>query len=99
MKPEDLAASAVPGSAPPQALAPCVKALWWDKCGDWNRAHEAVAEDEGSRDAAWVHAYLHRQEGDLDNARYWYRRAGRPVSTVPLEAEWHDIAAALLGGR
>ena len=49
------------------------------------------------RDAAWVHAYLHRREGDAANARYWYRRAGRPVASSPLEAEWDAIAAALLG--
>ena len=52
--------------------------------------------DEGPRDCAWVHAYLHRVEGDLANASYWYRQAQRPVSSKPLAAEWDAIAEALL---
>lgn len=45
--------------------------------GDWERAHEIVQQDETDLQAAWIHAVLHRIEGDLGNARYWYRRAGR----------------------
>ena len=63
--------------------------------GDWDRAHKIVMADEGA-DAAWVHAYLHRVEGDLPNARYWYRTAGKPIEQGPLEAEWNAIVAALL---
>ena len=98
MTPATLAASASSDPAPPDGLAGPLLALWWDRRGNWDRAHAAVAADEAGRDAAWVHGYLHRREGDLGNARYWYRRAGRPVSTAPLEAEWDEIAAALLKG-
>ena len=56
-----------------------------------------IVQDESSADAAWVHAYLHRVEGDLGNAGYWYRQAGRPVATDSLESEWERIVAALLG--
>ena len=69
--------------------------MWWAGKGDWNKAH-AIVQDEDGADAAWVHAYLHRVEGDLGNAGYWYRRAGKPVATDPLEAEWERIVAALL---
>lgn len=69
-------------------------ALWWQARGNWDRAH-AVAQSIETADAAWVHAHLHRQEGDLENAGYWYRRAGRSVSDLPLRAEWAAIAAAL----
>jgi hypothetical protein len=55
--------------------------------------------DEGGEDCAWVHAYLHRVEGDLDNARYWYRQAQRPVPTRRVAAEWDAIAEALLEGQ
>jgi len=79
----------------PESLPGALKALWWDACGDWHRAHEAAQETSGI-DGAWVHAYLHRKEGDGRNAAYWYRQAGRPVFTGPLEAEWEQIAKELL---
>jgi hypothetical protein len=82
--------------APPPDLAPPVQALWWAAKGDWDKAHTIVMKDE-SHEAAWVHAYLHRVEGDLPNAGYWYRAAGKPVAAGALEAEWGAIAAALLG--
>ena len=97
MTPSTFAASVLSDPAPPDGLALPLAALWWDRRGDWQRAHDAVAADEDGRAAAWVHAYLHRREGDAGNARYWYRRAGRPVATAPLDAEWDEIAAALLG--
>ena len=75
----------------PAALA----ALWHAARDDWERAHEAAQTDEGAADADWVHAYLHRVEGDLENARYWYRRAGKPEATGSLEDEWREIATAL----
>ena len=96
MTPADFGISARDGASPPAGLSAPLLGLWWDRRGDWGRAHEAVAADEDGRDSAWVHAYLHRREGDADNARYWYRRAGRPVSTASLDAEWDEIAAALL---
>ena len=90
-------ASVAKQAAPPDLGAP-MRALWWAAKGDWDKAHKIVMEEEGA-DAAWVHAYLHRVEGDLANAAYWYRTAGKPVAKGALEAEWGAIAAALLGGR
>ena len=75
-----------------------IRALDHAAKGDWDAAHRIVQED-GSRDAAWVHAHLHRVEGDLPNARYWYARAGRPESTAPLEAEREEIRHALQAGK
>jgi hypothetical protein len=69
--------------------------LWWAKKGDWGRAHD-IAMNTGGADCAWVHAWLHRFEGDEGNARYWYREAGRKPATDSLRAEWNSIAAALL---
>ena len=81
-------------STPPDGLGSLLRALWHDAKGDWSRAHEIVQDEEG-RDAAWVHAYLHRKEGDLANAGYWYRRAGKSACETSLEDEWEAIAAAL----
>ncbi len=81
--------------APPCGLGRALEALWHAAKGDWHKAHElAQAEDDAT--GAWVHAYLHRVEGDLSNAAYWYRRAGKPPSQARLEAEWDEIAGALL---
>jgi hypothetical protein len=76
-------------------LSGALLALWWDAKGDWEKAHE-VAQDVAGRDGAWVHAYLHRKEGDLGNAGYWYRRAGRAVATVDLKVEWEGIVGEML---
>lgn len=89
MTPADL--RALP--APPQGAA--LQALWWAAQGNWEAAH-GCAQDGGGRDADWVHAYLHRVEGDLANAGYWYARAGKPAATGGLDAEWESIAGALL---
>jgi hypothetical protein len=80
---------------PPRTLNPALKALWWAKKGNWDTAHRLVM-DETSRAAAWVHAYLHRVEGDEDNARYWYRRARRKPATGGFEAEWERVVGELL---
>ena len=82
-------------SDPPANVPPLVAALWWDAKDDWNRAHE-IAQSVETSDGAWVHAYLHRKEGDTGNAAYWYRQAGQPVCILPLDAEWEQIASALL---
>jgi hypothetical protein len=82
---------------PPEGLPPLVLALWWDAQGNWDRAHE-IAQDIESPDGAWVHAYLHRKEGNIANAGYWYSRAGKPSSQVPLPIEWNEIAQRLLNG-
>jgi hypothetical protein len=71
-------------------------ALWWDAKWDWETAHE-VAQDVEGRDGAWVHAYLHRKEGDLGNAGYWYRRAGRAAASGDLRVEWEGIVGEMLG--
>lgn len=84
------------GGPPPPGLSGALLALWHDARGDWTAAHEAAQGDE-TANGAWVHAYLHRKEGDVGNAAYWYRRAGRPLSRAGLEAEWDQIAADLLG--
>jgi hypothetical protein len=81
---------------PPAGLTPALLALWHDGRGDWDAAHE-TAQDIDDADGAWIHAYLHRKEGDASNAAYWYRRAGKPVASAPLDDEWSAIAAALLG--
>lgn len=87
--------------APARDLPPLLRALLHALCleagGDWNAAHE-IAQSEEGRDAAWVHAYLHRKEGDAANAGYWYRRAGRPEAHGAFDEEWREIARALLSG-
>ncbi len=70
-------------------------ALWWDAKGDWEKAH-AIAQDVETADGAWVHAYLHRKEGDAWNAGYWYRRAGRVEAKGTLREEWEEIVSELL---
>src|ERR1044072_4294463 len=85
----------IAAATPPPGLSHALQALWHDAKGDWAAAHEqAQAQEDAS--GAWVHAYLHRKEGDLANAAYWYRRAGQPVASQPLEAEWESLVAALL---
>jgi hypothetical protein len=81
----------------PPAVAPALVALWHDAKGDWDAAH-TTAQDVETADGAWVHAYLHRKEGDESNAAYWYRRAGKAVAHDPLTAEWDRIVTALLNG-
>ena len=80
---------------PAASWGPALTALWWAGRGDWERAHALVQADEHGADAAWVHAYLHRQEGDIANARYWYARAGQPVPTISVDAERVAIVDAL----
>ena len=83
------------GTRVPSELSPVLRALWHDGRGDWNAAHE-VAQDVGDPDGAWVHAYLHRKEGDAANAAYWYRRAEQPVCREPLEREWEAMVSEFL---
>lgn len=79
---------------PPRGLGPAPLALWRDTKGDWAEAHRCVTAEEGEASMR-VHAYLHRKEGDLADARYWYARAGRAPASGPLDEEWTDIAIAL----
>lgn len=86
-------------AAPPAGLDLALNAMWWDRKGAWEKAHACAQEDESDSRTAWTHAYLHRKEGDLGNAAYWYRRAGQPVERGSLDAEWDAIATALLANR
>ena len=81
---------------PPKGLGFALTGLWWDAQGEWARAHESAQQDEGTS-GAWVHAYLHRKEGDLANAEYWYERSGKSPARGSLEEEWLEIAESLLG--
>jgi hypothetical protein len=83
-------------SEPPAGLSPALVALWWAGKDDWDKAHKLVMGEHGA-ECAWVHAYLHRLEDDLENARYWYRQARRPVAVGEFADEWAAIVAALLG--
>ena len=78
-----------------KALRGALLALWFDRRGEWERAHETAQEMEGP-EGAWVHAYLHRKEGDATNAAYWYRRAGRRVAHGDLNEEWECMVRELL---
>lgn len=87
----------IDAGVPPDGLSPALLGLWHQGRGAWEAAHETVQADEGA-DAAWVHAHLHRVEGDEMNAGYWFRRAGQPHTKGDLDAEWVAIAEALLAG-
>jgi hypothetical protein len=82
---------------PPRELEIALAALWWDAKSNWKQAHDVAGQDEGPA-AAWVHAYLHRKEGDASNANYWYARADKSPSKAPLEEEWSRIVKSLLAG-
>jgi hypothetical protein len=86
---------ATTSAARPPTPEPLLQALWHDARGEWDEAHR-LAQEVDDVDAAWVHAYLHRKEGDADNAAYWYGRAGQPVAHDALDVEWNRIATALL---
>jgi hypothetical protein len=79
----------------PEDIPPLLQALLLDAAGDWNSAHR-IAQGESNRDGSWVHAYLHRKEGDLGNAGYWYRSAGKSMPEMSLDEEWEYIAMDLL---
>lgn len=85
-------------SQPPDGLTHALAGLWWDAKGDWTRAHESAQQDEGPH-GSWVHAYLHRKEGDQGNAAYWYGRAAKSVCRDPLETEWASMAQSLLNQK
>jgi hypothetical protein len=83
------------GSTPPAELTGALTGLWWDAKGNWARAHECAQEDSSSA-GSWVHAYLHRKEGDDSNAGYWYGRAHQQVCREAFESEWLNIVITLL---
>lgn len=80
---------------PPINLSPSLKALWHDGKGDWESSHN-IAQDIHSREGSWIHAYLHRKEGDIGNASYWYSKAGRTMPKISLQDEWQSIVQELL---
>lgn len=80
---------------PPKELSLCLRALWYDGKGDWESAHD-IAQDILDTDGSWIHAYLHRKEGDGWNANYWYEKAGRSMPTITLEEEWSELVEAFL---
>jgi hypothetical protein len=80
---------------PPDGLSEALIGLWWDAKENWEKAHSHAQDDQGV-DGAWVHAYLHRKEGDRGNAGYWYRRAGKTFCESSLSEEWLSISADLL---
>ena len=79
----------------PKGLSAPLRGLWYDGRGDWQRAHQEVQE-ESDNDSSWVHAYLHRKEGDIANASYWYRQAGKAVFSGDLQEEWGLLVESLL---
>jgi hypothetical protein len=81
--------------APPSQLSETLRSLWWDKKGDWDRAH-TIAQKISTIQGSAVHAYLHREEGVLWNADYWYSRAGRPRPDIPLAEEWTHLVDEML---
>lgn len=82
-------------TAPPSPLSIYLQALWYDRKGDWEKAHTLVQDIPGPV-SAWIHAYLHRKEGDIGNASYWYHRAGKKISELSLAEEWESIAKELM---
>ena len=82
----------LPGSEPPQNSSVYLNALWYDAKGEWDKAHKLI-QDVEDKNASWIHAYLHRKEGDTGNADYWYSRAGKKRSSVSLDKEWEEIVA------
>lgn len=80
---------------PPDVMPETLMSLWWDKKGQWDRAH-SIAQDIPTVQGSAVHAYLHREEGVLWNADYWYRRAGRKRPEISLEQEWEQLVQEML---
>lgn len=80
---------------PPEGVPDLLKALWYDGKEDWNASHD-IAQDIHTKEGSWIHAYLHRKEGDLGNAAYWYSRAGKPVCKTSLKEEWEQLVNEFL---
>jgi len=87
--------ASIQNEQPSSELSETLTSLWWDKKGDWDRAH-AIAQEIPTAQGSAVHAYLHRKEGVLWNADYWYSRAGRIRPDIPLEAEWKLLVDEML---
>ncbi|MGA0899019.1 MAG: hypothetical protein ACO3SO_01290 [Luteolibacter sp.] len=98
MSPEELAQSAADQQSMPEGLSPTARVLWLAQAGEWDRAHDDCQSLADTAAGSWIHAWLHRQQGDYGNACYWYRNAGKPAKpeSYPLEEEWMEIAAELI---
>jgi hypothetical protein len=98
MTAEELSKSAANDSAPPAGISTQAQALWHARAGEWDAAHD-LCQDVPGKAGSWIHAWLHREEGDLGNAGYWYSRAGKvmPAKNVTLADEWMSIASELVG--
>ena len=83
------------GNTPADNLSVYLKTLWFDAKGDWEKAHTLI-QDMPDKTAAWIHAYLHRKEGDIWNADYWYAKAGKKRPSMLLDQEWEEIVSSLL---
>jgi hypothetical protein len=81
--------------SPPTNISEELQALWYDGKGNWNKAHD-IAQDIYNDNGSWIHAYLHRKEGDLQNAHYWYRKAGKTLPAVSLNMEWIQLSEHFL---
>ncbi len=96
MKTIDAFRKSLTADAPPKDASPALQALWWAGKDEWTRAHNVVQKHEDNAECNWVHAHLHHQEGDMSNAGYWYRRAGKPVATCSVKEEWTALTSELL---
>jgi hypothetical protein len=85
-------------SSPPPTLSKLLQALWYEGKNDWETSHN-IAQDIHTAEGSWIHAYLHRKEGDIGNASYWYRKAGKPIPDVSSGKEWELITNELLSGE
>lgn len=85
----------IAGNEPPLGVSVYLKSLWYDAKGDWEKAHVLI-QDIKDKNASWIHAYLHRKEGDIGNADYWYNRAGKSQPSVSLNKEWEEIVTAFI---
>jgi hypothetical protein len=89
--------ASIKNDQPASKLSETLASLWWDKKGNWDRAH-SIAQEIPTTQGSAVHAYLHREEGVLWNADYWYGRAGRTRPAIPLEEEWEQLVVEMLAG-
>jgi len=97
MNAADLSTSVDTDSQPPPGLSETARTLWFARAGRWDEAHD-LCQNLPDPDGAWIHAWLHRQEGDLGNAAHWYQRARKPAPSWSknLADEWLEIAETLL---
>ncbi len=95
---KDAFLNSIASEKPDAHISPYLESLWYDAKGNWDRAHKII-QDIDDKNAAWIHAYLHRKEGDISNADYWYFHAGRKRSTESLENEWIELVNAMISAE